>query len=318
MSIREVVILGTASQVPTRDRAHHGALLRFDDEAILLDPGEGTQRQLTLAGLTTSGISRVCITHVHGDHCLGVPGVVQRCSLDGRTAPLPIHFPEPAAPTIRALCSVTPFEEVTPIELHPKGPGPVTGAPGQLRIRAAELSHRIPTLGWRFDEPDGWRLDPVRAERAGVEGPARSEVLREGTVRIGRRDVRVEEVADPRPGQSVAFVMDTRWCDGALELADGVDLLIVEATFLESEAALADEAGHLTAAQAARLGREAGARRVVLTHLSQRYPDLGGHREEAGRAAPHLDLHVAADLDRIAVPPRVVDDGGAGHATGSP
>ena len=312
MSIREVVILGTASQVPTRDRAHHGALLRFDDEGILLDPGEGTQRQLTLAGLTTSGISRVCITHVHGDHCLGVPGVVQRCSLDGRTTPLPIHFPETAEPTIRALCSATPFEEVTPIELHPQRPGPVTGAPGRLRIRAVELSHRLPTLGWRFDEPDGWRLDPERAQGAGIEGPARSEVLREGVVQIGDRMVRVEEVADPRPGQSVAFVMDTRWCDGALELANGVDLLIVEATFLESEAALADEAGHLTAAQAARLGWQAGARRVVLTHLSQRYPDLDGHREEAEKAAPHLDLHVAADLDRIAVPPRDVPDPGRG------
>lgn len=303
MSIREVVVLGTASQVPTRDRAHHGALLRFDDEGILLDPGEGAQRQLTFAGLATSTITRVCITHVHGDHCLGLPGIVQRCSLDGRTQPLPIHFPEPAAPTIQNLCHATPFDAVTPIELHPQRPGPVTTS-GQLHLRAAALSHSLPTLGWRIEEPDGWSLDPALASAAGVEGRDRSEVLRNGAVRVAGRTVHVEEVATPRPGQSVAFVMDTRWCPGALELAERVDLLIIEATFLETERGVAEEAGHLTAAQAARLASEAGARRVVLTHLSQRYPDRDGHRAEARAAAPDLDLHVAADLDRIALPPR--------------
>ena len=304
MSIRDVVVLGTASQVPTRDRAHHGALLRFDDEGILLDPGEGTQRQLTFAGLATSAITRVCITHAHGDHCLGVPGIVQRCSLDGRTDPLHIHFPEAAASTIRNLCTATPFDAVTPVELHPQQPGPVTATTGRLRIRAAELSHSLPTLGWRIEEPDGWRLDPDLASRAGVEDQDRSELLRAGAVRVDGRTVHVEEVATPRAGQSVAFVMDTRWCSGALELAEQADLLIIEATFLESERDVAEQAGHLTAAQAARLANEAGARRVVLTHLSQRYPDLDGHRAEARTAAPDLDLHVAADLDRIALPPR--------------
>lgn len=303
MSIRELVILGTASQVPTRDRAHHGAVLRFDDEVVLLDPGEGTQRQLAFAGIAASALTRVCITHVHGDHCLGLPGVVQRCSLDGRVAPLPIHFPEEATTTVRGLCEATPFEKVTPLDLRPERAGPIDTA-GALRIRAAALSHRLPTLGWRFDEPDGWRLRPDLASAAGVEGPARRELLEAGHVRVGGRQVRVEEVAVPRSGQSVAFVMDTRWCDGAVELAEGVDLLVVEATFLESERHLADEAGHLTAAQAARLGQEAGARRVVLTHLSQRYPDLDGHRREAAIAAPTLDVHVATDLDRVPVPPR--------------
>lgn len=304
MSIREVVVLGTASQVPTRDRAHHGALLRFDDQGILLDPGEGTQRQLTLAGLATSTITRVCITHVHGDHCLGLPGVVQRCSLDGRTEPLHIHFPEAAAPTIRNLCEATPFEAVAPIEFHPQRPGDVSAPSGQLRLRSAALSHSLPTLGWRIEEPDGWRLDPALASAAGVEGRARSELLRVGAVRVAGRTVHVEEVATPRPGQSVAFVMDTRWCSGALELAERADLLIIEATFLETERDVAEQAGHLTAAQAARLASEAGVGRVVLTHLSQRYPDLEGHRAEARAAAPDLDLHVAADLDRIALPPR--------------
>jgi ribonuclease Z len=303
VSIRELVALGTASQVPTRSRAPHGALLRFDDEAILLDPGEGTQRQLTLAGFSVSTVTRVCITHAHGDHCLGLAGVVQRCSLDERIRPLPVHFPEHAEPYVQRLCSATHFEQITPIELHPERPGPIE-TDGALRIRAAALSHRIPTLGWRFDEPDRRRLVPALATAAGIEGPSRSTLLRDGTVRIGGRTVHVEEVTEPRPGQSVAFVMDTRWCEGALDLADGVDLLVVEATFLEPERDLADLAGHLTASQAARLGREAGARRVVLTHYSQRYPDTIGHLEEARAAAPGLDIVIASDLDRIPVPDR--------------
>ncbi len=303
MSVRELVVLGTASQVPTKERAHHGALLRFDDEAILLDPGEGTQRQLLLAGISVTSLTRVCITHAHGDHCLGLPGVIQRCSLDGRTIPLTVHFPVEAAPFVDRLRHAASFREVTPIELRPTGPG-VVATTERLTIRADALSHSLPTLGWRFDEPDAWRLLPDRAAAVGLHGPARSELLREGRVRVGNRTVTVEEVSVPRPGQSVAFVMDTRWCDGAVALAQGVDLLVVEATFLESERDLAEDAGHLTAAQAAQLGADAGARRVVLTHLSQRYPDPAGHLAEARAAAPELDLVVATDLQRIPLPAR--------------
>lgn len=114
----------------------------------------------------------------------------------------------------------------------------------------------------------------------------------------------LEEVSAPRPGQYVAVVMDTRWCDGALDLAADVDLLVIEATFLASEHEPAEEVGHLTAGQAARLAREAGARRVVLTHLSQRYPDTSGHLAEARAAAPDLDLVVAEDLMTVPLPSR--------------
>jgi ribonuclease BN (tRNA processing enzyme) len=136
----------------------------------------------------------------------------------------------------------------------------------------------LPTLGWRVDEPDGWRMVPDLLEAHGVHGPARAELRETGSVRVDGRRVSLEEVAVPRPGQSMAFVMDTRDCDGARELAAGVDLLVIEATFLDPERELAEEAGHLTAAQATTIAREAGARRTVLTHLSQRYPTLDGHR----------------------------------------
>jgi ribonuclease Z len=301
---RELVVLGTASQVPTRDRNHNGYLLRWDRLGVLFDPGEGTQRQLTRAGVAASAIHHVAITHAHGDHCLGLPGVLQRLSLDGIERPVEVHHPAAAAAQIERLATAVPYEAVTPVRLRPAGDGEVRELGDGLTLRARALSHALPTLGWRIDAPDGWRLLPDRLEERGIHGPARAELRATGSVRVDGRTVRLEEVAVPRPGQSVAFVMDTRDCDGARELAAGVDLLVIEATFLDPERELAEEAGHLTAAQAVTLARDAGARRTVLTHLSQRYPTLDGHRAEAAAAAPELDVHVASDLDRIPVPRR--------------
>jgi ribonuclease Z len=301
--LRELVVLGTASQVPTRDRNHNGYLLRWDREGVLFDPGEGTQRQLTFAGVAASTIRRICITHAHGDHCLGLPGVLQRLSLDGIEHPVDVHFPGEAAATIEGLRTATPYEDVTPVRLRPTDAGQLHPADG-FTLSAAALSHGLPALGWRVQEPEGWRMLPDRLEELGIHGAARAALQDEGRVRVGDRLVSLEEVAVPRTGQSMAFVMDTRDCEGARELADRADLLVIEATFLESERELAEEAGHLTAAQAATIAAEAGARRTVLTHFSQRYPTLEGHLVEARAAAPSLDLVVARDLDRIPVPSR--------------
>jgi ribonuclease Z len=302
--VRELVVLGTASQVPTRDRNHNGYLLRWDREGLLFDPGEGTQRQLVHAGLATSAISRIVITHAHGDHCLGLPGVLQRRSLDGIPVPLDVHFPVEASDTITGLRHATPYEDHAEVRLVPTRAGDVHHLDAGATLTAAPLRHVMPTLGWRVQEPDGWRMLPDRLEALGVQGPARHELLAEGSVRVAGRRVVRDEVTVARAGQAMAFVMDTGRCDAIATLADGVDLLVIEATFLEQERELAEEAGHLTAAQAATIARELGVRRTVLTHLSQRYPTLAGHLAEARAAAPDLDLVVARDLDVVPVPPR--------------
>lgn len=304
MSVYELVVLGTASQAPTRDRAHHGALLRFGEHGIILDPGEGTQRQLSLAGLSTACLTHICISHAHGDHCLGLPGVLQRMALEGATQPVDIHFPEHAAPYVERLQLASVYDEDrVDARLRPATPGVVVDDAG-LMVRAVALSHSVPTLGWRFDEPEGVTMLPDRLEAFGIQGPDRAELRHHGSIRRGGRTIHLDEVSIPRPPRSVALVMDTRRCDGALELAEGIDLLLIEATFLEPERELAEVAGHLTAAEAVRIGVEAGARRIVLTHYSGRYRDLDGHRAEAQLAAPHADVIVASDLDRVALPPR--------------
>ena len=298
MSGRELIVLGTASQVPTRTRAHHGALLRFDGHGILLDPGEGTQRQLSLAGVPSSAIDRICITHAHGDHCLGLPGVLQRLALDDVTHPVRVHHPPHATPYLDALQHGIAGDRAADVRLLAESPGVVSTDP-PLEVHARALSHVIETLGWRFEQPAGRSLLPERLDALGIAWEARSELTEQGVITHRGRRVHVEEVSEPRRPVAVAHVMDTRVCDGAYELAADVDLLLIESTFLDSERDLAEQAGHLTAAQAAHIGAEAGARRVVLTHFSRRYPDSSVFGREALRAAPGLDIHVATDLDLI-------------------
>ena len=112
MSQRELIVLGTSSQVPTRYRNHNGYLLRWDGEGVLFDPGEGTQRQMLFAGVAMRDVTRVCITHFHGDHCLGLPGVVQRLSLDNAPHQVPIHFPASGAAYYDRLRHASAFYDV--------------------------------------------------------------------------------------------------------------------------------------------------------------------------------------------------------------
>ena len=304
MSARELVVLGTASQAPTRHRNHNGYLLRWDAEGLLFDPGEGTQRQLLLAGVASSAITRICVTHFHGDHCLGLPGVLQRLSLDQVGHPVDVCYPASGQEFYDRLRRCALYNDTVEVRPHPVHEGGVVDpGPEPFTLVAGRLDHRADTFGWRVAEPDGRRMLPDRLEGAGITGPDVGRLQREGSLRTAEgRTVTLEEMSEPRRGQVFAFVMDTRLCDGARDLAAGADLLVCESTFLERDADLAAAYGHLTASQAARLALEAGARRLVLTHFSQRYPDDGVFAAEAGEIFP--DVVVVRDLDRVPVPPR--------------
>jgi ribonuclease Z len=303
VSARELVVLGTASQAPTRHRNHNGYLLRWDGEGLLFDPGEGTQRQLLFAGVPSSAITRICLTHFHGDHCLGVPGVVQRLSLDAVAHPVVAHYPASGAHWFARLRHATPFHEVADLQERPVcGDGPIaTGAFGTLTAR--RLDHPVESYGYRLDEPDGRRMLPDRLAAAGVVGPDVSRLVREGALAVGGRTVRVEDVSVPRRGQSFAFVMDTRLCAGVEELAAGVDMLVIESTFRHDDAALAHDHGHLTAREAAGVAARAGVGTLVLTHFSQRYTDPTAFATEAAAVFDGPTV-VAADLARVPLPPR--------------
>ncbi len=307
MSSREMVVLGTASQLPTRRRSHSSYALRWDDQLILFDPGEGTQRQCTLAGIAIARATAVCITHFHGDHCLGLPGVIQRRSFDNRTTakeivPLPIFFPGDGVEYFERLRNASISHDVSAVVPRPvQGPG-VLGEIGALTLSAVELDHRCTTYGYRLEEPDGVSVVPERLAEAGISGPDVRILLDQGWLDTPSGRVTRDQVTVPRKGQSMAFVMDTARCDGALELAAEVDLLVCESTYLHEHLDLAVQYRHMTARQAGELAAEAGARRLVLTHFSARYSDAAVMGHEA--RGYHDDVVVAEDLVPVAVPPR--------------
>jgi ribonuclease Z len=296
LSTRELVVLGTASQVPIRARNHNGYFLRWDDDVFLFDPGEGTQRQMTLAGVSVTAITRLCVTHFHGDHCLGVPGIVQRLSLDGVAHEVVAHYPASGAEFFGNLRRASSFYEVARVREEPVVAEGViaTGRFGELHAR--RLDHRIETFGYQLREPDSRRMVPEKLTELGITGPAVGALQREGGELL-------ERVSEPKPGQRFAFVMDTRLCDSVYVLAEGADMLVIESTYLHADAALAEEHAHLTARQAARVARESGVRTLVLTHFSQRYDDLTLFQDEAA-AEFGGEIVVATDLARIRVPKR--------------
>jgi ribonuclease Z len=302
MSSRELVVLGTASQAPTRHRNHNGYLLRWEGRSILFDPGEGTQRQLLLAGASVWPIRTICITHFHGDHCLGLPGVLQRMSLDGVPHPVQVLYPASGAEYFHRLRHASVFEDRIDVRALPVTGDGTVFADESLSITAMKLDHRPETFGWRVEEPAGRRMVPDRLARAGVQGDAIGRLQRLGTVDVDGRRVLLEEVSEHRAGQRMAFVMDTGLCDAAVALAAGADLVVCEATFSSDDASLARRFRHLTAADAARVARDAGARLLVLTHFSQRYPDSRVLVDEAAAIFPHVIA--AVDLLAIPMPPR--------------
>lgn len=301
MSGRELVVLGTASQAPTRHRNHNGYLLRWDGFGVLFDPGEGTQRQMVMAGVASSAIDLICVTHLHGDHSLGLPGVLARMSLDGRSGEVEVLFPAPSSAEMDNLLNVAVGRRSVIPVARPCSSGLVRQGP-LLRVWAEPLDHGVPTLGWRVDEPDGRAMDRAALERAGVSGPAVGRLIADGRLQTSNGIVTLSDVSRPRKGRSFAFIMDTKPCDAALNLAEGVDMLVCESTFLRSEEGLAREYRHMTAAQAAELAVQAGARRLVLTHFSQRYPDERVLAAEAGEI--HPDVVAVRDLDVVQFPNR--------------
>jgi len=316
MANRELVVLGTASQAPTRRRNHNGYFLRWDDEGLLFDPGEGTQRQMLFAGVTASQVTRICITHFHGDHCLGLPGVLARMSLDRVPHPVEVCYPAGSREVFRRLRHASLFRDVLDLrERRIRGAGPVVVEGAAFRLEARALSHSVPTVGYRLAEPDGRRMLPDRLAAFGIAGPDIGRLQRSGRLSVAGRTVTLEQVSEPRPGQRFAFIMDTRLCDAAFELAEQADMLVCESTFANAEAALARDYGHLTAGQAGQIAARARVRRLVLTHFSQRYesesgsgPGSGpdGVDRLAGEAAEAFggEVVVASDLTRVPVPLR--------------
>lgn len=283
--------------MPTRQRAHNSYLLEWGRHGFLFDPGEGAQRQMAFADVASSSITKILITHFHGDHCLGLPGLLLRMAVEGVSFPIEIYYPASGEERFGHLMSLAEVHEGVRVVPRPVSASGVVFEDEELRIVARPLDHRIDTWGYRVEEHEDVTMDPKRLAEAGIAGEAVGQLKRDGSIIVGERLVRLEEMSVPRLGQSVAFVMDTRVCDGAAELADKASLLVIESTYLESESHDAKKNGHLTAAQAAAIGRDMHSEKLILTHFSPRYPAIAPFAEEASEV--HPDVVAVNDGDVI-------------------
>lgn len=305
MSNRELVVLGTASQTPTRSRNQNGYLLRWDGEGLLFDPGEGIQRQMLFAGAKASEITHICITHFHGDHCLGLPGMLQRLSLDQVSHVVEVCYPADGREMFGRLRRAAIFRDVVRLLERPVDREGTIAVTPHFRLEAQSLSHGVPSIGYRLVEPDGRRMLPDKLASCGIAGLDIRHLQQQGHIVARGRQVTIEQVSEPRRGQRFAFIMDTRLCDNAFALAEAADMVVCESTYLQVDASLAKSYGHLTAAQAGRIAAESNAQILVLSHFSARYADSDSQRfTDEAAAVFGGQLIVAQDLIRIPLPRR--------------
>ena len=275
-------------------------------EWLLFDCGEGAQVQIARAGLSPSRLSAVFITHLHGDHFNGLPGLLSTMGLDRRTRNLSLTGPTGIRDYLDLLERLRVVFFTYPIDLSEFNSVPnltVVFDTSEYTVSALALDHRLFALGYRIDErPKPGRFNVDKARSLGVpEGPLWGRLQSGESVSLddGKVVHSLDVVGPPRPGKSIAYCLDTRPCPMSVLLARDVDLLIHEATYTEEFAVEAQTYGHSTAAQAARTARDAGAHRLLITHFSSRYPDSSPLLQEARAVFP--DTIVAEDLVEIEI-----------------
>jgi len=277
----QVTFLGTSSGVPTRGRNVSAVALRLPQrrELWLFDCGEATQHQFLRSDLRVSQLRRIFITHMHGDHVFGLPGLLASLGLAGSCTGIDLYGPDPLRDFLEGVLRTSSTRIGYPLRTHRVQAAASSGTllldDDDLTVRCAPLTHRVPAFAYRVDQkPRRGHFDVERARALGIEpGPIYAELKAGHSVTLDDgRIINGTSLCGPdRPGASLVYCTDTVFCEAAVELAAGADLLIHEATFSHSEAALAHQRQHSTSTMAAQTALEAGVKQLVLTHLSPRY-----------------------------------------------
>ena len=295
-----VTFIGTAASVPTASRGTSATLVVRGGSRVLVDCGEGTQRQFLRSGLGLIDLDAILLTHLHGDHYLGLPGLLKTYALRGRTEPLAIVGPLGLAALLGALQAVVgrlPF----PLDVDEAQPGLVLALDG-ASWEAFPTRHSVRSLGFALiEDPRPGMFDVAAARALGVPaGPLFGRLQRGETIRVGDAEVRPEQVlGPPRAGRSVVITGDTEPCEATIVAATGAELLVHEATFLDEERERARETRHSTAREAADVARSAGVQLLALTHLSSRFLPREIRKEAA---AVFGETVVPRDFDQVEVP----------------
>lgn len=295
----QVTILGTSSMVPTKERNHSAVFLKQGSEGILFDCGEGTQRQIKLAGLKATAVTRLLISHWHGDHVLGIPGLLQTLGGSDYQGTLHIYGPKGTKERIRKMFDAFVFDDPLEMRVHDIEPGKFLDTK-EFYIEAYRLEHTTDCLGFRFIENNRRRIKVEYVKKIGIpDGPKLGDLQRGKNITWKGKVVSPQDATYIVKGKIFSYVVDTRPCDGAYKAAINADLLITEATYTSKLESKADEYGHMSAAQAAQMASQAGVKKLVLTHFSQRYKDALEILEDARAYFP--EVIAAEDFMKIKV-----------------
>lgn len=275
----QVTFLGTSSGVPTRQRNVSSLAVRLPQrsEIWLLDCGEATQHQLLRSPLRVSQLRRIFITHMHGDHVFGLPGLLASLGMAGTSAGLDLYGPPPLQSFVESALRFSSTRLSYPLRFHanvPPGEGHVLFEDDDLVVESRPLWHRIPASGFRIaQKPSSGRFDVEKAKALGIPpGPLYGRLKRGETIAVGGHTIEGANLCGPpRPGVSLVYATDTVFCDGAVDLARGADLLIHEATFAHRDGEMALQRLHSTTTMAAQVALAAGVGQLALTHFSPRY-----------------------------------------------
>ena len=270
-----VTFLGTGGSVPSKYRMLPSVLIRRGPDLLLFDCGEGTQRQFLQAKAGINRKMRIFISHLHGDHVFGLPGMLHSLAFMGRTRELQIYGPRGIAEFVSAVNNAVKFYAQYPLRVKEVRVGTVVNDT-EYRVVAAPAKHGIPCLAYAFEEkPKPGRFNPSMAKKLEIpEGPLWKKLQTSRYVRVGNRKIASRLVVGaPREGVKITYAVDTRPCYAVAKLARNSDLLIHDSSFDFSASQKAADYGHSTSTEAARQATRSKARKLVLFHISAMYED---------------------------------------------
>jgi ribonuclease Z len=303
----EITFLGTGAGTPGKWRNVTSSVLHLHDEGEgcwMFDCGEGTQHQILRTPIKLGRINRLFVTHLHGDHIFGIPGMLSTRSNQGAETPLVMYGPKGIAEYVRTAMRISESRMKFPAEFVEIEEGVILDNE-RFRVEARHVDHRIECFGFRITEKDRpGRLDAERLKAQGIpSGPLFAAIKRGETVTLddGRMINGQDYIGPALKGRVLAIVGDTRLCRAAAELAKDADLLVHEATFCADESTLAHDYGHSTTLQAAETALAAGAAKLIMTHISSRYQEAEDGLVEEARSL-FAESHLAHDFQTFEIP----------------
>jgi ribonuclease Z len=300
----EVIFLGTSSMFPTEKRAHSSIFIRDGPENILFDCGEGCQRQMRIAGISPMKVNRIFITHWHGDHALGLSGLIQSMAANKRSDKLYVYGPKGTERFMYHLLRSFAFDlrfKIEVNEIMPKEKAHRIVDEEAFAIEAFPLQHIIPCCGYSFIEKGKRKIDMeyVKQHLGISQDPILGDLQRGKNITYKGKKVLASKATFVTPDKKLVYIADTSYFKGIEKFAKDADILISEATYASDVGGRAKEYSHLTAADSAKIAKDAGAKKLILTHFSQRYTSLKPIEEDAKKVFPHVAL--ANDFDKFVI-----------------